>query len=83
MAAVPAGQRIEVRYERLVGAPLDTVRGVAMFAGLRPDPAWIAELPRLRYPERDGAWLHALSPDARARIERIQLPELRRLGHEV
>src|SRR6266511_2210569 len=49
LAAVPTAQRIEVRYERLVRAPVDTVRGIALFAGLRPDPGWIAELPRLRY----------------------------------
>ncbi len=83
LAAVPTAQRIEVRYERLVRAPIDTVRGIALFAGLRPDPGWIAELPRLRYPDNDDAWLRALTPDARARIEHIQHTALRRLGHRV
>lgn len=83
LAAVPTAQRIEVRYERLVRAPIDTVRGIALFAGLRPDPGWIAELPRLRYPDKDDAWLRALTPEARARIEHIQHTALRRLGHRV
>src|SRR6266545_3995762 len=81
LAAVPADQRLEVRYERLVRAPVETARNVASFGGLPLDLTWMAELPRLRYPDKDEAWLQALTPDARHRIEHLQQSELLRLGH--
>ena len=39
------------------------------------------ELARLRYPNRNEAWREKLPADVSARIERLQLGELRRLGH--
>jgi hypothetical protein len=83
LTAVPAGQRVEVRYEQLVHEPIETVGAIASFAGLGPEPSWTAELPRLRYPDKDDAWRDALAPDARASIERIQRADLRCLGHAV
>jgi Sulfotransferase family len=81
LQAVPAGQRLEIRYEDLVEAPVAGVRRVAAFAGLAEDPGWTAELGRLRYPNRNEAWRDKLPADVRALIEDLQLVELRRLGH--
>ena len=42
---------------------------------------WAEELARLRYPNRNEAWREKLPADVSARIERLQLGDLRRLGH--
>jgi Sulfotransferase family len=82
LGAVPEDQRLEVRYEHLVQAPVAVAERVAAFAGLPPDPAWSAELARLRYPAaRVDAWRERLSPEARRRIEQVQRADLDRLGH--
>ena len=81
LAAVPAGQRIEVRYEELVQAPVETAARIAAFAGLPPDQGWTAELAQLRYPaSKIDAWRERLAPEALACIERIQRDDLQRLG---
>ena len=80
LAAVPESQRLEVRYEDLVDAPIAGVQRVAAFAGLAADPGWVDELGRLGYPNRNEAWRDKLPSDVRARIEELQLVELRRLG---
>ena len=80
LRAVPERQRLEIRYEELVNGPIAGVRRVAAFAGLAEDPGWTDELSRLGYPNRNEAWRDKLPEDARARIEELQLVELRRLG---
>jgi hypothetical protein len=40
----------------------------------------VAELGRLRYPNRNEAWRERLAPAARERVEAIQREELLRLG---
>jgi hypothetical protein len=81
LAAVPAGQRLQVRYEELVQAPVEVAARIAAFAGLPPDQGWAAELARLRYPaSKIDAWRERLDRDARERIERIQRDDLERLG---
>jgi hypothetical protein len=81
LGAVPPDQRLEVRYEELVDRPGATVERVAAFAGLADDAGWSQELGRVRYPNRNEAWRQRLPADVRARIEGLQLGELRRLGH--
>jgi hypothetical protein len=81
LAAVPPGQRLEVRYEELVRDPVAVVQQVAAFAGLAQDAGFTEELRRLRYPNQNEAWREQLPADVRARIEGLQLGELRRLGH--
>lgn len=81
LQAVPARQRLEIRYEDLVEAPVAAVQQVAAFAGLAEDAGWTAELGRLRHPNRNEAWRDKLPTDVRALIEGLQLIELRRLGH--
>jgi hypothetical protein len=80
LAAVPAGQRLEVRYADLVADPVGFIEQVAGFGGLGPDTGWHAELTRLSYPNKDESWRQHLDADVRARIERIQAGTLRRLG---
>jgi hypothetical protein len=81
LEAVPAGQRLEVRYEELVDRAGAAVERVAAFAGLADDAGWSAELRRLRYPNRNEAWRQRLPADVCASIEGLQLGQLRRLGH--
>jgi hypothetical protein len=80
LAAVPPAQRLEVRYEELVQQPVATVQRVAAFAGLPGHAGWAEELGRLRYPNQNEAWRERLPADVQARIEGLQLGELRRLG---
>jgi Sulfotransferase family len=80
LGAVAPERQLELRYEELVGDPLAVLRRVAGFAGLADDPGWVAELGRLRYPNKNEAWRERLAPDARDRVETIQRQELLRLG---
>jgi hypothetical protein len=81
LRAIPPDRRLEVRYEELVERPVATVKRVASFAGLKDHDRWAEELARLRYPNRNEAWREKLPADVSARIERLQLGDLRRLGH--
>jgi hypothetical protein len=81
LRAVAAERQLELRYEQLVGEPVTALRRAARFAGLADDPGWLAELGRLRYPNKDEAWRERLTPEARDRVEAIQRAELLRLGH--
>ena len=80
LGAVAPERQLELRYEELVGDPVAVLRRVAGFAGLADDPGWVAELGRLRYPNKNEAWRERLAPDARDRVEAIQREELLRLG---
>jgi hypothetical protein len=80
LGAVAPERQLELRYEELVGEPVAVLRRVAGFAGLADDPGWVAELGRLRYPNRNEAWRERLAPAARDRVEAIQRQELLRLG---
>jgi hypothetical protein len=80
LAAVAPERQLELRYEELVGEPIAVLQRVAGFAGLADDPRWVAELGRLRYPNKNEAWREHLAPATRERVEAIQREELLRLG---
>jgi Sulfotransferase family len=80
LGVVAPERQLELRYEELVGEPVAVLRRVADFAGLADDPGWVAELSRLRYPNKNEAWRERLAPAARDRVEAIQREELLRLG---
>jgi hypothetical protein len=80
LGAVAPERQLELRYEELVGEPVAVLRRVVGFAGLADDPGWVAELGRLRYPNKNEAWREHLAPAARDRVEAIQREELLRLG---
>jgi hypothetical protein len=80
LAAVPDGQRLEVRYSELIADPIPGIERIAAFGGLGPDARWHAELTRLSYPNKDESWRRNLDDEVRARVERIQADTLRRLG---
>ncbi|HEX9343323.1 MAG TPA: sulfotransferase [Actinomycetota bacterium] len=80
LAAVPAGQRLEVRYSELIADPIPGIERIAAFGGLGLDAGWHAELTRLSYPNKDESWRKHLDDEARARVEKIQADTLRRLG---
>ena len=81
LAAVPAAQRLDIRYEALVAEPLATMRQLAAFAGLADCREWMQELARLRYPNRNERAVSQLDPQVRGRIEAVQGDDLRRLGY--
>lgn len=81
LVAVPRQQRFDVRYEDFVTAPIETLRAVADFAGLRADPAWEGELRALRFPDRNHTWRQRLDPAVIDRITAVQRPLLDRLGY--
>lgn len=81
LTAVPASQRLEMRYEELVAEPIPTARRIAAFAGLPEDPDWTRELGRLSYPNKNESWRTRLAPSAREHVEAIQHGDLRRLGY--
>jgi hypothetical protein len=80
LGVVAPERQLELRYEELVGEPVAVLRRVADFAGLADDPGWVAELSRLRYPNKNEAWRERLAPAERDRVEAIQREELLRLG---
>jgi hypothetical protein len=80
LGAVAPERQLELRYEELIGEPVPTLRRVADFAGLADDSAWLAELGRLSYPNKNEAWRERLTPEVRGRVEAIQREELQRLG---
>ena len=80
LGAVAPERQLELRYEELVAEPVAVLRRVAGLAGLADDPGWVAELGRLRYPNKNEAWRERLAPAARERVETIQREELLRLG---
>jgi hypothetical protein len=80
---VPAGQRLDVRYEDFVTAPLETLREAAGFAGLGADPTWERELCALRFPDRNESWRQRLESAVVERISTLQRPALERLGYPI
>jgi Sulfotransferase family len=78
LGTIPADQRIELRYEELVGEPVATLSRVARFAALPARPAWTTELELLRYPDRTSSWRERLDPEARSVVEAVQAPYLER-----
>ncbi len=72
---------LRIRYEDLVGAPLETFEAVAAFLGLTPEPRWRAALERLAFQDRTDTWRERLDPAVIERITEIQREELERLGY--
>jgi hypothetical protein len=79
--AVPAERRFDVRYEDFLRNPLDTLRTVGDFAGLRPDPGWMRELERLSFPDRTESWRRHLAPAVADRISFLQQGSLQEYGY--
>jgi hypothetical protein len=80
-AHVPAGQRMELRYEDLIADPLPTLRRVADYAGLPVSPVWKQELEGLRFANRNNAWRTSMDGSVVARITELQQPLLSRYGY--
>ena len=91
-----AGRCLEVRYERLVEAPEETLRAVCDFAALPYEPAMLgyvgqsesARKPhqrRLNQPPTPGVrdWREAMGADDERRFEDVAGDLLRALGYEV
>jgi len=76
-AARRADRFLRVRYEELVAAPVETMRGVFGFCGLRCDEAILARLPREFRPAHER-WRDVLTPERLAEIEREHGDALRR-----
>lgn len=80
LADLPPDRVLEVRYEDLVAAPVDTIEGIARFGGVPADRGWSAELGRLSYPDRRQGW-RRLDPGALSTIERVAGGRLADLGY--
>ena len=61
LRGIAPDRRLELRYEELVRAPVQVLQRAARFAGLVDDPGWVAELDRLRYPNKNEAWTQRLA----------------------
>lgn len=72
LTAVPEEQVLRLSYEGMLGAPVETLRSIADFAGLPTDTHWVQELSRLSFPDKNEAWRQKLSPAAIATIEQVQ-----------
>lgn len=81
LSHVPAGQRMQLRYEDLMSDPLPTLRRVADFAGLGARPAWSDELRALRFSDRNNAWRSTLDEQVASRITELQQPLLAQYGY--
>lgn len=83
LTAVPEDQILRISYEGMVAAPVDTLRSIADFAGLPADPAWVEELSRLRFPDKNEAWRQQLPAAAIATIEEVQAEVLAGQGYRL
>ena len=81
LRAVPSHRVTTLRYEDVVGAPLDALAQIAAFAGLAARPSWMGELERVRFHDRNRTWADQLSPAALSRIEALQHDDLLRHGY--
>jgi hypothetical protein len=81
LAAVPAAQVLQVRYEALVRDPLTVLAEIAAFAGLPADPRWEAELAALSFPDKNETWRDRLDPAVIARVEALQAEALADHGY--
>jgi hypothetical protein len=80
---VPSTQRLHLRYEDLIGAPVESLRSVAIIAGLAPTAGWVDQVARLDFPDRNDTWRQRLSATAVRTIEEIQRETLIRHGYDV
>ncbi len=83
LAGVPPEQVLRTSYEGFVAAPLDTLRLIAGFAGLAIDDGWVAELSRLRFPDKNDAWRRQLDRAAITTIEDVQRDALAGQGYSL
>jgi Sulfotransferase family len=73
---------LRLSYESFVEAPLDVLRRIAGFAGLRSRPEWDRALTGLVFPDRNEAWRSDLDSSAIATITGVQRETLEAHGYE-
>ena len=78
---VAPGRHLRLHYEAFVNAPLETLTGVADFAGLAPDAGWRQQLTGLRFPDGNERWKAKLDPAVVRRIEAAQADKLQEHGY--
>lgn len=79
--ALPPESVLRIRYEDLVASPMTVLPRIAAFAGLDPqDPDWLAELARIRFPNKNAAWAAEISPDQQAALAVLE-PQLTAMGY--
>lgn len=80
---LPAGRVLEVRYERLVRHPSQTLAAVADFAGLTASQSFLRSLDRFDLDDRNRKFEALLSSEQLAAIRRIAGPTAEGLGYEL
>ncbi|GAA1776142.1 sulfotransferase [Nostocoides vanveenii] len=81
LADVPADQVLRIRYEDLVAAPMTVLPQIAGFAGLDPaNPTWLAELERIRFPNKNAAWAAEVPLEQQAALAHLE-PQLTAMGY--
>ena len=81
LATVPPQQVFELSYESFLDAPVDTLQGLADFAGLAPSRSWDRSVRSLGFPDRNEAWRIRLDDEAVRTITHAQSSELRKHGY--
>lgn len=81
LATVPPDDVMRVSYESFINDPQGVLGDIALFAGLREDAPWRAEIDRLDFPNRNEAWRTDLGDAVVRRIEDLQHERLLAHGY--
>lgn len=75
-------QVLTIRYEDMIGNPIETLESVVDHLGLPRNATWRRELEALSFPDKNEAWRQRLTPEAIATITDIQREELVAHGYD-
>lgn len=78
---IPAGQYLEVRYERFVGDPIGELRKILSFVELDWSTAFERKVNSLSIDSRDDKWRRQLSAAQIETLERVLAKTLQSLGY--
>jgi hypothetical protein len=81
LSLVPDEAKLVLRYEDLIASSDSEFRRVAEFSGLGSDEAWLQQIARLGFPDRNESWRGHLDGVSAAAITAEQEPLLRQYGY--
>lgn len=74
-------QVLRLTYEEFTAKPVETIRRVALFAGLDDDAKWQHDIERIQFRNRNDSWKAGLPPEVVTTIEEVQAGELSKRGY--
>jgi hypothetical protein len=74
-------QVLRLTYEEFTAEPVETIRRVAVFAGLDDDARWQHDIEQIQFRNRNDSWKHGLPPEVVTTIEEVQAGELSKRGY--